>query len=136
MPTLKQRRAVELVMENHGNVSRAMLEAGYDPTTAKNPKNLTDSDGWKELMNQYLPDDYLAKKHRQFIDSDKEEIGIKALDMAYKGKGSYAPDKTLNVNVELTDSRAVEELADRLEQLEQERASSSGDGSQADPMGS
>ena len=27
------------------------------------PKNLTESDGWKELTNQYLTDRKLLKKH-------------------------------------------------------------------------
>jgi len=51
MVTARQKLAVDKIIENRGNVSRAMLEAGYTPATAKNPKNLTDSDGYKELMD-------------------------------------------------------------------------------------
>jgi len=29
MATLKQKKAVEKIVENRGNISRAMLEAGY-----------------------------------------------------------------------------------------------------------
>lgn len=53
MPTLKQKTAVEIVLENRGNVSRAMREAGYAPTTAENPKNLTDSKGYREILAQH-----------------------------------------------------------------------------------
>ena len=67
MPTIRQKKAFKRVVENHGNVSRAMLEVGYDPTTAKNPKNLTDSAGWKELMDEYMSDSELAKKHREQV---------------------------------------------------------------------
>lgn len=53
MATLKQKLAVEKLVENHGkSVSGAMRAAGYDPDTAKNPKNLTESKGFKELMEK------------------------------------------------------------------------------------
>lgn len=111
MATLKQKKAVEKIVENHGNVSKGMREAGYDKNTAKNPKNLTESKGWQELMEQYLPDKLLAKKHkelltvpikrRQFIKGDliseTEELDSQAiskgLDMGYKLKGKYAAEK-------------------------------------------
>lgn len=60
--TIKQQKAIENVMENRGNVSRAMIEAGYDPTTAKNPKNLTESKAWKELMDKHFSEERLAQK--------------------------------------------------------------------------
>lgn len=52
MATIKQKIALEKLVENHGNVSQAMIEAGYDETTAKNPKNLTESKGFKELLDE------------------------------------------------------------------------------------
>lgn len=62
MATLRQKIAVDKIVENQGNVSKAMREAGYPETTAKNPKNLTDSKGFKELMNEYgLTDGLIAK---------------------------------------------------------------------------
>ena len=73
MPTIKQKRAVKKIVENRGNVSKAMLEAGYPPTTAKNPKNLTDSKGFKELMEENLSNDKLLKKHEQLLNSTKIE---------------------------------------------------------------
>ena len=53
MPTERQQKAIENVVENHGNVSKAMRDAGYKPKTAKNPKNLTESEAWKELMEKH-----------------------------------------------------------------------------------
>jgi len=53
MATIKQRVAVDNLVENRGNISQAMLKAGYDPTTAKNPKNLTESVGFKEILKEY-----------------------------------------------------------------------------------
>ena len=53
MATEKQKKAVERLVENRGNVSKSMREAGYDETTAKNPKNLTESKGFMELLDEY-----------------------------------------------------------------------------------
>ena len=84
---------------------------------------------WPALMQKYLPDKLLATRHKQLLNKkevkttfnhelgefvpiktgeiDKEAVS-KGLDMAYKLKGSYAPEKRLNLNLnspykELTD---------------------------------
>jgi hypothetical protein len=69
MKTQKQRKAIKNVVENGGNVSKAMRDAGYSPKTAKNPKKLTDSKTWKELMEEYLPEKDLAKVHRGLLNA-------------------------------------------------------------------
>lgn len=53
MATELQRRAVERIVENGGNVSRSMMEVGYSPATAKTPQKLTESEGYKELLSEY-----------------------------------------------------------------------------------
>lgn len=112
MPTQKQKKAVEKIVENHGNVSRAMMEAGYDPTTAKNPSNLTNSKGFQELMEQYLPDTKLFLKHDELLQATKQlsarngkdanaetddfievpdyQVQVKALELGYKVKGKLS----------------------------------------------
>ena len=40
MATEKQKQAIENIVENRGNVSKGMRDAGYAEKTAKNPKNL------------------------------------------------------------------------------------------------
>jgi len=52
MATIKQKKALNKIVENRGNIGKAMLEAGYDENTAKNPKNLTESKGYKELLKE------------------------------------------------------------------------------------
>lgn len=90
-----------------------MRKAGYNPASAKNPKTLTGSRAWEELMEEYLPDNLLAEKHcallnkteviaRNNNDTGKIEIkdtnqidagAVKAgLDMAYKLKKKYPKD--------------------------------------------
>lgn len=52
MATEKQKRAVNKIVENGGNVSKAMRDVGYSPATAENPSKLTESKGFMELMDE------------------------------------------------------------------------------------
>lgn len=73
MATVRQKKAAEKVVENGGNVSKAMREAGYSPETAKNPKKLTKSKGWDALMEQYLDDKTLATVHKSLLTAHQLE---------------------------------------------------------------
>ena len=77
-PSLKQRSVVKELVENGGSVSGAMRKVGYSPATAKNPNKLTDSEGFKQLAAEFLPDDLLLKVHKE---------GLKAVDP--KGNPDY-----------------------------------------------
>lgn len=54
MATMKQKMAAAKLLENHGNVSKTMRETGYTDNTAKNPKNLTESKGFKEATEDLV----------------------------------------------------------------------------------
>lgn len=99
MPTIRQKKAFAKTLENGGVVSTAMIDAEYSRAMAKNPQKLTESKGWKELMDKHLPDDRLAQKHEQLLEDEESNVQVKALDMAYKLKGSYAPEKSVNLNL-------------------------------------
>lgn len=120
MPTIKQKLAASKLVENGGIIGKAMISAGYSPATARTPQKLTERKGWKELMNKYLPDDKLLKKHNELLDK-KEYIVIgkigereviptgeidpnavaRGLDLAYKLKGRYKEGATINQKVNL-----------------------------------
>ena len=70
MATIKQKKAFNKIVENRGNVSKTMLEVGYDENTAKNPKNLTESDGWKELTKTIKDKEILVKWETLALDID------------------------------------------------------------------
>ena len=53
MATSKQKKAVDKLVENGGNVSKAMEAAGYSKATAKTPQKLTESKGFMELLDEY-----------------------------------------------------------------------------------
>lgn len=50
MATLRQKKAIKNVLENGGNITKAMKDAQYSPATVNNPKNLTESDAWKDFI--------------------------------------------------------------------------------------
>lgn len=79
MPTKKQKaamlRKVALTMKSGGkepSIAKVMREVGYSPRTARNPNKLTDSDGWKELMEKYLPDELLSRKLAEGLEANKQ----------------------------------------------------------------
>ena len=111
MPTLKQKRVAKKILENPRiSLYKAMREAGYSRNTAIHPKDLINSKGWGELIDDVFPDELLVTTHRELFDAKKiilsrtegktEVIAeipdwktrLKAVVMAYKLKGLY-PDR-------------------------------------------
>ena len=98
MPTLKQRKAVERIVENRGNVSRSMIEVGYSENSAKNPSNLTESKGFRELCEEYgLTEQLLTKA---LVEDIVEKKGNRKaeLELGYKvlGRLKETPDRQIN----------------------------------------
>lgn len=82
MATLKQKRVAKNLLENRGkSVSQAMVEEGYSEATAKNPKHLTESKGWKELMDQYIPEEKLMNKLEEGLDAFKLHTSMSEPDI-------------------------------------------------------
>ena len=52
MATERQRKALAKVLENGGNVSKAMKESGYSDAMAKNPHKLTQSLAFQHYMQE------------------------------------------------------------------------------------
>jgi len=94
MATSKQEKAVANMVENGGNASKAMRDAGYSPETAKSPSKLTKSGGYEELMEAYLPDDMLLRALAE--DIEKKEGNRKAeLELGFKLKGKMVEKKDI-----------------------------------------
>lgn len=125
--TQKQKKAFINAVENGGNISRAMIDAKYSPATAKTPQKLTESKGWEELKREFLPDELLLKVHLEGLKANRtsfsgEEVPDyktrhQYLDSGYKVKGSYAPDKTVNLNIEVDANEEIKELTKKLNDL-------------------
>ena len=107
-PSERMIKTAELVAKGMP-ARRAMEKAGYSKATAKNPKNVTSQKSWGVLLDEFLPQSRLAEVHRELL--DKKEVTFKrkgkkyvmltqphtdvkgALDMGYKLRGSYQPEK-------------------------------------------
>lgn len=87
MPTEKQIKAVNIMVENGGVASTAMIEAGYSPNTAKTPQKLTESEGFKELCDKVgLTDNFILKALQEDIEG-KPLNRVQELNLASKIKG-------------------------------------------------
>lgn len=83
MATVKQKRAAKIKLEDPTKSMRqVMKEAGYSQVVADNPRNLSESKGWREMMDEYLPDKDLYELHKKFLNkkeafvvSDGSQVG-------------------------------------------------------------
>lgn len=98
MATIKQKKAIRNIVENGGNVSKAMVDAGYSPKTAENPSKLTKANGFKELADKYLPDDMLLTALRDDIKAKKQNRKSE-LELAFKVKGKLSEKSDISGNL-------------------------------------
>lgn len=87
-----------------------MRKLGYSKSYSKNPQLVTRSKSWQSLMDKYLPEDKIAKTHGELLEAerpvicDKEvsmypdnDARLRAIDLTYKMRGRYAPEKIEDV---------------------------------------
>lgn len=101
MPTIKQKLAFKETLENGGIVGRAMKKANYKPSLQKNPKKLTESKGWNQLMDKYLSEATLAKKHEELLNATV------LLQMHFP---EYTSDKEIKMTIEKAGSKLVKTI--------------------------
>lgn len=103
MATQKQKEALDKIVENRGNVSKSMREVGYTPATAKNPRNLTESQGFIQLCEERgLTEDFLVDALVEDIEK-KPQNRKSELELGFKVRGKLTDrpegNKTLIINV-------------------------------------
>lgn len=101
--TMRQRNALDNLVENGGNVSKAMIDAKYTPATAKTPQKLTESKGFQLLCEQRgLTDKFLVDALVEDIEK-KEQNRKPELELGFKILGrlneKQEGNKTLIVNI-------------------------------------
>lgn len=70
------------VVENGGNVSKAMRDSGYSAKTAHNPNKITRSKSWQQLVKD-LPDEKLMRVLEEGLEANRQ---IGALVLIRSGK--------------------------------------------------
>lgn len=87
---LRQKKLISLIMENYGkggkgrrSLGSILLEAGYSPSSAKNPKTILEGSDVKEAIDDLL--EMFDIKRRQAMNhiTEKKMIGARITDLVY-----------------------------------------------------
>ena len=114
MATIKQKRLVEKIIENNGNVSKSMREVGYSESHSKNPQLVTKSKGFLKVCEESgLTDQLITDALTEDI---KEKKGNRKgeLELASKIKGLLKEKKEIDINGTINLSQLFKE-AEELE---------------------
>lgn len=154
----RQKKAIQNYIENGGNASKAMRDAGYSQGTIENPSNLTRSDAFRAVVSQ-IPPELLLEKHLALLNKEEvfqrrdPETGemdyvptgqidanavAKGLDMAYKITGAYAPEKKeISGSVSVGPTSRDIEIAKQINELRKRNAGANieRNGGDAEPLG-
>ena len=69
---MKQKRAYKrLLLNKDKNLKETLLHSGYSMVTANQPQSVTQSLGFRSLIDRTLSDDLLAKKHVEGLNATK-----------------------------------------------------------------
>lgn len=75
MASERQKKTLQKVLENGGNVSKAMRESGYSPAMAKNPQKFTQSQAFQQYMHEAgVTDQKLVETIKQGLDATKAVV--------------------------------------------------------------
>jgi len=102
--TLRKQKLTKLIADNNGKLigGKLMRQAGYSPSYANNPGKLKKTKSWEKIMDKYLPEDELAKVHRQKLYATNDYVGkdgkihkgtddndaqLRAVELGYKVRG-------------------------------------------------
>jgi hypothetical protein len=100
-PTMKQRAVISKIVENHGNISRSMIEVGYSPMTAKNPSNLTNSQWFRKVLDSMDDSKYLKKLDEIAMDTEDKRASLQAINELLKLKNRY-PKESIDIDLSLS----------------------------------
>lgn len=68
---IKHKRVLKYMSENGSSMKEALIACGYSKSVSEAPSKVTGTKSWKQLLNQYLPEDKLLKVHEQQMNSWK-----------------------------------------------------------------
>ena len=109
MATIKQEKALDNLVGNGGNVTKAMRDAKYSENTLNTPQKLTESKGFKALCEERgLTDDLLIDA---LVEDIKEKKGNRKpeLELGFKVKGNLIDKNESETKVNLSISISEEE---------------------------
>lgn len=124
MSTIKQQIAAHKIVENRGNVSKSMMQAGYSKTTAKNPSNLLDSKGFKDIaaqsgLDQNLIINCLVEDIKNKPGQRKQELELAAKLLGlFKQEDSIMQENKPNPIAQILEAFGVTNDQDRIVEID------------------
>lgn len=111
MATTKQKKVAQLIVENAKldkplNAGQMLEKVGYSPHLAKQPGRVVDSEGVREALAELGFTESNAKGvvAEILLNPDaKDTDRLKAAEHVFKVQGSYAAEKSVNLNVDLSE---------------------------------
>ena len=64
-----------------------LTAAGYSPQVAKSPNLVIKKESFQELLDRYLPEDFLLEKHKDLIANASEKTALAATKLGYQLRG-------------------------------------------------
>lgn len=111
---IKHAKVLEKLKENvgkcgkKGSVKEAIMDAGYSESYAENG-SLLKTKTWEDLMEEYLPDESLAKVHKELLNNEEHwKARDNALDKAYKLKKRYDNSLTIKASISKLSAEELE----------------------------
>ena len=108
--TTRQMATIKDVLENKMPVSVAMRKNGYTKESARSLK-IKDTEAWRQVVEQYLPDYKLFKVHQDALDANKlhgttddyveipdHQTRLKAVELGYRLKGKMSDNVRQTMN--------------------------------------
>lgn len=126
MSTLKQKELAKAIVENAQSVTpktagQLLENIGYSKSTAKAiPGEIIEAKGvQEELVRLGFTEDKAKETVAKIMNDESVDPNsrLKAADMTFKVHGSYAPDKSLNLNmnVDVRQDPKAKEIGDKYE---------------------
>lgn len=114
MATVRQKKLARLIIENATldkplNKKQLVVNSGYTAVQAeRKQKEITESKGVKKELEVLGFTEEAAMKVVQEIMNSKDvdpSARLKATDQVFKIRGTYAPEKSIIANIQLSDSK-------------------------------
>lgn len=99
MSEIRRKKAIKKILGSKGckNIGKALVESGYSPAYAKNPKLFMETASTKEIMKTIFSEKNLAKKHEQLL--NQSEIKSQGFNPKLKDKTIKALFKKNGIKV-------------------------------------
>ncbi len=114
----KLAKAIVKGIENGGKETAKdmLVKVGYAINTAevKSKEIITQKGVVEELAKLGFDENNAKRVVGEILNTGEDPNRLKAADMIFKVNATYAPEKSINVNVQVMDDKAIEDLAIRL----------------------